>query len=134
MLDLKAMEMVEPEDRKSEDRLYFSVHPNTLYPAMIGYIEAAIAGDVEVIPTKCHRFLAQAIALDAEAWKLASVPYSEINEEWGGPKGWSARRRQLRASALEICRRWFTAALHGQYGDNKPMGLHILAGDREWRL
>ncbi len=131
MLDLKAMDFVTLEDRENEDRTYFAVHPDTLYPTMIKYIQATIAGNVEIIPAKCHQFRVQAVALDAEAWQLASMPYSEINEERGGLTEWGV---QLRASALEVCRRWFTAALHGEYDSNKPMGLHILAGDRKWRL
>jgi len=126
MLDLKIMELVTPEDRPRDDRPFFAVHPDTLYPTMLEYIQAALAGDIQPIPARCRQFLIMARGIDPAAWRLATTPYSEAKESLIDTE------MRLRGAALEICRRWFTTALHEEHND-EPLGLHILAGDKEWR-
>ncbi|MBN1286436.1 MAG: hypothetical protein JXB47_13640 [Anaerolineae bacterium] len=135
------MEFVTVDAARSDAvRTWYEADPNRAYPAVIARIRAALelgglpeelidrAGDPLVAPGLAARnFVEEARAISPGAWDDALAPRASLGAK-------DHARRAARRAALELARKWFTAALRAAAG--QPVGLHILKteGAERWEL
>jgi len=133
MIDLT--KVVTREERPEHpDRVFFAVKPSEMYPAMLAHIKETLATgkppdkylDTKGTPNPLVMYYDEAKRQSPEAWELAIVPYSQCGSL-------SADDKRTRNAALECARKWLTELLHRSIGGT-PMGLHILAEDKKFKL
>jgi hypothetical protein len=106
----------------ADDRNWFEVHPDDLYPHMIEFLRGVVETQLEPGSPALQILYRQARDLPLDVWGLCYKMAGELDRD----------ERALRARALEICRLWYTEHQHATIG-HKPMGLRIARADR-WRL
>lgn len=115
------MKLVTPQEADGDTTRY-SVQPGDLYPAMQAYIQDVLEGEQDVMEFEVQsRDAARLLGVDA--FDLVTEGKEDVAQE----------DVSLRADALEIARRWFTAKLHRASGAGRTMELHI-AMDEKYRL
>jgi hypothetical protein len=122
------------EDRVGEDRDYYAVKPSGIYPAMVDHMLEVIASkkrpskfiNLEGDLNPLCLYYEEALALGAEKVKTILVPYGESIKR-------DPAFRAIRNQAITCARKWFTDMLY-QALKGKPLGLHILAEDRAYKL
>ena len=146
----RPLSMMKVEPRDDPCATWYAIRADTLYYTMIKYIQCAVRGDPAEVTrglrsrsaTRIAMHLYHAMQLPTAAWGLALMSRSEA-QTGRGPRAlksvlsrlgpWSERRVELRATALEIARLWFTELMHHDR-NYEPTGLHILRGDGRWRF
>ena len=105
----------------------YQVDASVLYPAMFEHVQAILDGEAVSSPGEMmYRLQAMDLVKERpEAFEWAAMPRSEFED--------GDERLGPRASALEICRKWFTRLLKEQA---KPLFLHITDenGEKAYRL
>jgi hypothetical protein len=147
MMAFNVMDLVAEEERPDLPDIEhcYVVDPAAMYPAVIGHIQDVLESGRAMGPHMATH-LTDARRLPREAWHLALIPKGQLSDEQRALSpdfvptlvaGDDTLQRLgggelLRAIALEVARRWFTAVLHAAVG-NAPMNIHIIK-DEDWRL
>lgn len=107
----------------------YIINGDDLYPAALKDLQEKAANDDFVFPLfDLQTYVHQARALPDVAWKLALIPSNKVSTL-------EPEDRNLRTQALELARRWFTALLRAEHGDDEQIALRIETGkDNRWKL
>jgi len=100
----------------------FEADPDTIYPATIAHIRAQLQIEGWAAPEHLRTHFEVAKGIADDVWEMALAAKTDVQPA----------HHASRAEALEVARRWFTAALHVSIG-NAPMNFRITKNEK-WRL